>query len=193
MADKNYITLTSEQGKSLWAKVNTQVDTYMGEEKGYSINVYFSDSYTKKLEKKFKELIEEAKASGEYVTAKGKPKEWRENPKTPIKVDDDGKKFVVFKTNHLDKEGNRKYVKVFDKFNRDLGNEVTIGNDSIVRISFSPSVYHLTSENNGIKCYLNAIQVLDLKTFVGGGSNGESYGFEASTEFPTEDDSECPI
>ena len=193
MADKNYITMTSEQGKALWAKVNTQVDTYMGEEKGYSINVYFSDSYTKKLEKTFKDLIEEAKQSGEYVTAKGKPKEWREVPKSPIKVDEDGKKYVIFKTNHLDKDGNRKYVKVFDKFNRDLGNEVAIGNDSVVRISFSPSVYHLTSENNGVKCYLNAIQVIDLKIFSGGGNSGESYGFEASTEFPGESDEECPI
>lgn len=178
----------TEVGTAKWAKVNTVVDTYEGKETGYSMNVYFSKAYTEALKVMFKQIIETAKESGEFTTPKGKIKEFRKDFRTPIHTDDDGNEFVVFKTNHLDKDGNRKFIKMFDKFGHDLGNEITIGNGSKVIVSFTPKAYNLTSENNGVKLYLNGIQILDLITF--GGSDAESFGFEVVPEGNGEENEE---
>ena len=189
---KEYIAMNSAEGTAMWAKVNTQVDEYEGKETGYTINVYFDDAYTKELEKTFAKMIKEAQSGKDYLKKNGDPKEWRPVPRVPVKKDDDGNKYVVFKTRHIDSEGNRKYVKIFDKANKDLGTDITIGNGSKVVINFSPSIYYLTSENNGIKCYLNAIQVKDLKTFSGGDS-GESYGFDKVLDETPSDEEEAPF
>lgn len=180
---KEYKSFTTEQGVAQYAKVNTSVDVYEGKETGYCINVYFDEATTAKLKKQFLDVLKTAKESGEYVNKKtGKPLAWRDTPRIPVKTDDDGKEFVVFKTKHtrlVDGEEVRKYVPVFDAYGAPMGNDVAIGNGSIVKINYTPAEYHLSADNNGAKAFLNAIQVLELKTFSGGGS-AEAFGFTSA-------------
>lgn len=185
---KEYKSFTTEKGTAMWAKVNTQVDVYEGKETGYTINVYFDEVTTAKLKKQALDIIEAAKESGEYVNKKtGKPLQWREPARTPIKTDDNDKEYVVFKTKHtkvVDGEEVKKMVPLFDAYGKPMDAETAIGNGSIVKINYTPTEYHLSSDNNGVKFFLNAIQVIDLKTF-SGGADGSSFGFgvEATNEY----------
>jgi hypothetical protein len=181
MAKKQYESLVTEKGSALFSKINNCIDQYEGKDLGYVINVYFSDSVTKALIADVTSRLEAAQASEEFTNEKtGKPKKWLDNPFVPYATDDDGKVFFKFKTSHLkrDSEGNetRKYVPVFDSKNKPIANDVTIGNGSIVKIAYSPSVYHMNANVNGLKFFINAVQVVELVEF-GGGSDGNSYGF----------------
>lgn len=190
---KEYKSFTTEQGEAQWSKVNTCVDVYEGKEVGYTINVYFDEATTGKLKKQFLDVLKAAQESGEYINAKTKkPLVWRDTPRIPVKTDDDGKEFVVFKTKHtrmVDGEEVRKYVPVFDSYGAPMDNTVAIGNGSIVKINYTPAEYHLSADNNGCKAFLNAIQVLDLKTFSSG--SAEAFGFTAApNEYFSEPDEE---
>lgn len=193
---KEYKTFVTESGTAMWSKVNTQVDIYEGKETGYTINAYYDEATTAKLKKQALDVLKAAKESGEYVNKKGTPLAWRDTPRIPIKKDDDGKTFVVFKTKHtrvIDDEEVKKTVPLFDAYGKPMDAMTTIGNGSIVKINYSPAEYHLSADNNGVKFFLNAIQVIELKEF-SGGSDGAAFGFgveaEAPVEFPREDDTE---
>ena len=178
---KQYENLTSAKGKANYFKVNTAVDTYEGNELGYVANVYFDETTTKAMVSNCKTRLETAKESPEFQNEKtGKPKKWLENPFVPYATDEDGNVFFKFKTSHLkkDADGNdvKKYIPVFDSKNKPISSDVSIGNGSIVKIAYSPSVYHVNANVNGLKFFLNAIQVLDLVEY-GGGSNGGNFGF----------------
>jgi len=156
------------QGTAKFFKVNSKVDVYEGKETGYVANVYFSEAVTKTMVADISKAIADAKESKEFTNAKtGKPVNWRTNPRVPYKTDDDGKVFFVFKKSHLDKDGNRQYIPMFDSQNKPMKNDVTIGNDSVVQISYTPNVYHKNEDVNGVKFFINAIRVIKLETFEG--------------------------
>lgn len=197
---KEYQSFTTEQGAAKYSKVNTQVDQFEQadgsiKDTGYVINVYFDDTTTEKYKKQALDKIKEAQASGEYVDKKGKPSVWREKPRVPFKEDEDGKTYFIFKTNHQKKQDDNtyvpRYVPLFDEYGKPMGQMTAIGNDSIVKINFSPSIFYISSEQNGVKFFLNAIQVLDLKEF-SGGSSAEAFGFTSAPNefFPDEDEPE---
>jgi hypothetical protein len=181
---KQYENCVSAKGIAKYFKVNTAVDVYKVEgqpdqELGYLAPVYFDEATTKAMVADVNARLEAAKT--ELINEKtGKPKKWLETPFVPYATDDDGEIYFKFKTSHLkkDADGNdiRKYVPVFDTKNKPLGNDVAIGNGSIVKIAYSPNAYHVNANVNGLKFFLNAIQVIDLVEF-GGGSNGGSFGF----------------
>ena len=189
---KTYENVTSAKGKAMWTKVNVSVDVYEGNELGYVANVYFDEATTKAMVADCDARLEAAKESKEFANEKtGKPKKWLDHPFVPYATDDDGKIFFKFKTSHLkkDSEGNevRKYVPVFDAKGKPISRDVAIGNGSIVKISYSPSVYHVNANVNGLKFFLNAIQVLDLVEYGGEGSSssfgfGEEEGYEAPVD-----------
>jgi hypothetical protein len=203
---KEYVSFTSEKGIAMWSKVNTVIDIFeqadgSTKETGFVINVYFDDEYAEKLKKDAADAIVEAKQSGEYVNKKtGKPLVWRENPRVPYKVDENedsqmfGKTYFSFKTSHLKKDKSdqlvKKLVPLFDEFGKPMEPMTAIGNNSIVKVNYSPSVYYISTEQNGVKFFLNAIQVIDLNP-VGGGSGSAGFGFgveaPANPMFPVED------
>lgn len=201
---KEYKSYTTEKGKTMWAKVNTQIDTFEQldgtiKEVGYVINVYFDDATTEKLKKQANQAIVDAKSSGDYVNKKtGKPMAWRENPRVPYAVDDEGKTYFKFKTNHKKKleDGSLadKYVSLFDASLNQMEKMTAIGNESIVKINYTPEVFYISTEQNGVKFYLNAIQIIDLKTF-NGGSDGAAFGFgvEVNNDYFPVDHEEEPF
>ena len=181
-----YLTnAVSAQGKAKYFKVNSKIDIFEGKETGYVANVYFNETDTAALVSFVDKAIADAKVSKEFTNAKtGKPVNWRTNPRVPYKTDDDGKTFFVFKKSHLDKDGNRQYIPMFDSKNNPMKNDVTIGNDSIVQISYTPNVYHKNEDVNGVKFFTNAIRVIKLETFEGNPFGEPVDGFVAEQDTP---------
>lgn len=65
---------------------------------------------------------------------------------------------------------------VFDALKRRLDmKEVRVGGGSIVRVCFEPSAYFTAAVGCGVTLRLEAVQVIEVKTF--GGGNAESFGF----------------
>lgn len=97
--------------------------------------------------------------------------------KRELDVDDKptGRYYVTFKTGEKFKPG------IFDRFGVPVPESVLIGNESKVRVSYTPSEY--TAFGGGIALYLNAVQVLELVEYQS--SNAAAYGFEVE-ELPTE-------
>ena len=174
------------QGSAKYFKVNTVINEYEGQVTGYVANVYFSEADTKTLVAFVDKAIADAKASKEFTNAKsGKPVTWRQNPRVPYKTDEDGKTYFLFKKSHLDKDGNRQYVPMFDSQNKPMKNDVTVGNDSIVQMSYTPNVYHKNEDVNGVKFFLNAVRVVKLETYDSNpfGAPVEGYVAEQDTPF----------
>ena len=80
-----------------------------------------------------------------------------------------GRFFVTFKTNEKFKPG------VFDKYGQEMPDSVMVGNESAVRVNYSPSTY--TAFGGGVNLYLNAVQVINLIEYKS--HTAKSFGFEA--------------
>jgi hypothetical protein len=173
---KTYESITSAKGAAKYAKVNVSIDSYEGKDLGYCVSVYFDKATTTAMIADVNSRIAIEQSSENNVDAKGKPKKWLAAPFVPYATDDNDEVFFKFKTSHLRKDTEeRKYVPVFDSKGKPMGNKVAIGNGSIVKVSYSPSTYHVSSNVNGLKFFLNALQVLELVEY--GGSTGSSFGF----------------
>lgn len=192
---KEFKQMITEEGTAVYPKVNKTVDVYDGKEVGYTIQLKFADK--KKTENLIKQIDQEFERGKKADEFNGKT--WMKEPNVPYRVDEKtGDTLFKFSTKHLDKEGNRKTIPIVDSNENII--DVNLGHGSIVRVAFSPSVYHLSSKNNGIKLYLNAIQVIKLEEF--GGSGGRSFGFgkvsngyvaNETYAMPEYDDDSCPI
>jgi hypothetical protein len=79
-----------------------------------------------------------------------------------------GRWFVTFKTGEKFKPG------IFDRHGENLPDSVMVGNESRVRVNYSPNSY--TAFGGGINLYLNAVQVLDLIEHQS--KSAKSFGFE---------------
>jgi hypothetical protein len=97
--------------------------------------------------------------------------------KRELDIDDQptGRYYVTFKTGDRFKPG------VFDKFGVPIPDTVLIGNESKVRVSYTPSEY--SAFGGGIALYLNAVQVLELVEYKS--QNAAAYGFDVEP-LPTE-------
>lgn len=79
-----------------------------------------------------------------------------------------GRWYVTFKTGTKIRPG------VFDKYGQEIPETVMIGNESKVRVNYSPAEY--TAFGGGVNLYLNAVQVVELVEYKSHGA--EAYGFE---------------
>lgn len=190
MARVYYPRQTTVVGKAMWFKVNNIVDVFDGDDVGYAAPVYFDEATIAKFKEDAKAMLEEQRTAKEFTNEKtGKPLKWRDVPRSPIKEDDEGNEYVVFKTYHLLPDGSRKKIPVFDSSGRPL-EDVTIGNGSLVQIAYTPSVFHNNVEQNGVKFYLDAIMVDTLVEFGGaGGTDAKSFGFKTKADeyFPDDE------
>lgn len=169
--------MTTAKGTAQWFKVNTTVNEFQGKEQGYEAPVLFDEKETKRLVELAKRTLKEAQESPDFQDNKGKPKKWMNEPFMPFSTDENGKTTFRFKCSHLLKDSEeRRYVPVFDAKGTPIGHDVAIGNGSIVKVNFSPSAYHVNANVNGVKFFLNAIQVIDLVTF--GNGTADAFGFD---------------
>jgi len=93
--------------------------------------------------------------------------------KRELDVDDQptGRYYVTFKT------GEKFKPPVFDKFGIAIPETVLVGNESKVRVSYTPAEY--TAFGGGIALYLNAVQVVELVEYRA--FTADAYGFEVET------------
>lgn len=78
-----------------------------------------------------------------------------------------GRFFVTFKTNEKFKPG------IFDRYGQKMDDSVMIGNESKVRINYSPNTY--TAFGGGVNLYLNAVQVVELVEYKA--HTADAFGF----------------
>lgn len=189
-------------GEIWWAKVNSEVDIVKNKEQGYGLCLYTSTKELNALKDFAIKMIDIKKNDPTWECAPGeKPKPrkgvdtaWEYVSSIPFKEDRNGRQFIVFKTKHIDKNGNRRYVDVFDKTGGQNGDQkfkdyenLRIGNRSKGNICFSFNVYWLSPTNHGIKFYLDAIQLTNLvlppkkKKKIKKDGTAEGYGFEVGS------------
>ena len=181
----------SEKAEANYVYINTRVNVFDGEEKGYMITLKFPEKYTSKLEEDAKELINEAKES-EW----GQGKQWLGNGNECYSEDENGNHVFKMKSS---KQTNGKWtkVKLVDSKRAPMPLDTNIGTGSIVRAIFTPAVYNLSKKNWGVTWFIDELQVVDLKEYQGGGGSNlefpEDDGYVAPIGFPDDDTEEVPF
>jgi len=116
--------------------------------------------------------------------------------------DDDGNETgeVIFKfkmnASFVKKEnGEDKVIRMspqmFDAKGVKLNSPPNVAPGSILKINFSPNPYYVDATHTaGIQLRLNAVQIIELKTFGGGGDAG-SYGFQAEEGYESNPENEA--
>lgn len=180
-------TLVTPKGTALWPKLNAP-DTQFKAEGEYSVKLALDPSKDKsvqpfldELQARFDAYLDEVKAEVGPVKAK----KLKPNEPFTAELDEAGEetgrflvKFGMAAQFKDKKTGQVKTMKpaIFDARGNPLANPPQIGNDSVLRISYSVSGYN-TPQATGIKLYLNAVQIIELVEF-GGGGNAKGFGFE---------------
>lgn len=159
-----------------------------------------------------KEALAEQQAAFEarMDEAKG-PQKAKMKAKGPMKVgdfftpayDDDGNETgdVVFKFKmngsyvKKNKDGSEEVVKLIPQLFDAKGNKLkavpNVGSGSILKVNFSPVSYYTdASHQAGITLRMNAVQIIDLVEF-GGGGNASSYGFGQEDGFEANPENEA--
>lgn len=188
--------LVSPKGTAVWPKLNAP-DTQFKEEGEYGVKLAVDPSKDPKvqpwlddLQARFDTYLDEVKAEVGPVKAKKiKPND----PFTP-ELDEAGEetgrilvKFGMAASFKDKKTGQPKTMKpaLFDARGNPLVNPPQIGNGSVLRVSYTVGSYN-TPQATGIKLYLNAVQVIELVEF-GGGGDAKGYGFDVEEDgFQTE-------
>jgi len=157
--------LLTPVGEAKWAHVQEPKAGFNDkEEPKYCIDVVFSpdDAEWAEWAKGIKVLADEAGG--------GNPVKWEKNkdPNDPKKKLKTGNLVASFHTSVKMKPG------LFDYKGVPMGDEVLVGNGSMVRINYSPKAY--PGFGGGVTLYLNAIQVMDLVEFRK--NSASDYGFE---------------
>lgn len=175
MAEKKERKLTPV-GFAKWAHVHTPKEAFrdksgrvQGDPK-YQIDLCFTQDDPQWKEWSSK-IMAEIKAMPQQIDKKtGEPIK----KQVPIKRELDsadqptGRFYVTFKT------GDKFQPGVFDRFGIAIPESILIGNESKVRVSYTPVAYE--GFGGGIALYLNAVQVLELVEYKS--ANAEAYGFE---------------
>lgn len=172
------VRLLTPVGFAKWAHVHAPKDAFVGTDgrpKGdqkYSIDVCFTpdDQEWKTWAGALQNAIKALPAQIDKRT--GEPLKKQVCIKRELDIDEKptGRYYVTFKTGVKFKPG------VFDKFGQVIPDTVLVGNESKVRVAYSPSEY--TAFGGGIALYLNAVQVLDLVEYKP--QNAAGYGFEVA-------------
>lgn len=82
-----------------------------------------------------------------------------------------GRYYITFKTGTKFRPG------VFDEYGQLIPENILIGNESRVRVNYTPAAY--TAFGGGVNLYLNAVQVVELVEYQSRDAKG--YGFEVKT------------
>lgn len=184
MSEKNTRLLTPI-GQAKWCHVHTPKAAFQekdGKSKGepkYMVDVCFSADDTE-WKKWASDLSAQIKALPNVIDKHTGESLKKQMPiKRELDIDDKptGRFYVTFKT------GEKFKPPVFDKFGVAIPDTIMIGNDSKVRVSYTPVPYD--AFGGGIALYLNALQVVDLVEYRA--HTADAYGFEVATPTSAED------
>ena len=78
------------------------------------------------------------------------------------------------------------------KTKKKVGHDVSLGNGSEIRISFTPMAYWMTKDANGVNLYINKIAVDNLIEYNGSDDFSE-FGIDSIEDDDTFSDEEVPI
>lgn len=88
---------------------------------------------------------------------------------------------IRFKTSARNPDGTTRVVPLFDASGQPVTSAPRIGRGTEVCISYNPKGFAMPKDRElGLTMYLNAVQILKLVEYVGGGSG--SYGFQTDEE-----------
>lgn len=175
MSEKKNRLLTPV-GFAKWAHIHTPKAAFMekdGKPKGdpkYMIDVCFSpdDAGWQEWAGNLKAIIKTLPAQIDKHTGAAIPKQMPIKRELDVDEQPTGRYYVTFKT------GEKFKPPVFDKFGVVIPETVLVGNDSKVRVSYTPVEY--TAFGGGIALYLNAVQVIELVEYKA--QVASAYGFE---------------
>ena len=189
MTESNSYEQVTLEGIGEYFFINSSVSTYEGKEVGYSLNLIL-DAETEKTVREVAERILGAAQSPNWEYSKNKkvPKnKWLPREMLIgnfIKEKEDGSKFIVCKAHHKDKQGNRTYLPVFNRFGRlsdEEAKEVRIFSGTRVAVEITMYVYYLPTGMQGIKAKLRSVQILE-DSERGGSQVGSSFKFESTED-----------
>ena len=188
--------ITPAGGKAMFAKINSRVDEYEGKRR-YVVDLVFDDKDAEARMKKFcDDTLAKAKESDEF-----KDKKWRTGDDLRCGYylyEKDGKLHFKFQSGAYfkDKETGedvRRYIPMINtKTKKKVSHDVSLGNGSEIRISFTPMAYWMTKDANGVNLYINKIAVDNLIAYNGSDDFSE-FGIDSIEDDDTFSDEEVPI
>ena len=184
--------VANEAGEANYVYINNRVNEYNGN-KSFSVNMKFSEKYTKELCGTLEKLLDEHMKSQD-----GKQLKWSRNPVPGYIEDNEGNITSKMSAKRKDAKGELAKVPLYDSQGNELDPMTNFGSGSIVVPMFQPAVYHMNANNNGVTLYLEGIQLIEPKIYTGGGSKPKfkpvSGGYVAGdTKYNVEEDDDVPI
>lgn len=182
MAKSNFLKVTSPKGEAFYPYLKSP-EMYEGNPVGFTIQAAFGKKDTEALIKTLEAELKRAKGDPAF-----KGKTWQKEPTLGYREKPDGTIMFKFKTKHeYERDGEiiKRKVPIFDA--KGTPTDVNIGNGSTVKVAFQVVPFWKSARNNGVTMYLDAVQVLELKEYAGGGSAG-AYGFGEEEGFEAEPD-----
>ena len=191
---EKYETFVSPKGIAIWPKL-TVPDTKFKEEGEYTVKLAFTPSdkgvqtFLDDLQARFDQFVEETKAE----IGPAKAKKLKLNDPFTEEVDDEGNEtgrvLVKFKANaqYKNKQGQivKRTLRIFDAKGNPLASPPNIGNDSVLKVSYSVGTYS-TPQGTGITLYINAVQIVELVEYGAGGGDAKAYGFGEEDGYTSE-------
>lgn len=172
-AKRMFVNGVTPKGKAMYPFLR-RVEEYEGKELGYSIQIILSPEDTKAFKNHLMSEFEKAKSS--YDLKPGK--KWSAEPTMGMHEREDGTVCFKFKCKHqfTDRAGEvvKRTVPVVDAKGHPIKAD-TLGNGSIIRISYSIAPYWMSNNQNGLSLYLRGVQVLKYVPY--GGNDATSLGF----------------
>lgn len=176
--------LTTPKGEAFYAHIR-KTETFQGNDSGkYTIQLKMSQKDTDEFITHLKKELKAIQADPQY-----KGKRWMKEPHMGIKEREDGTILIKFATKAVINEVKRT-IPVFDATGKPYKGE--IGNESIVKIGYNIGALYMSSTVNGLVLYLEAIQVLDLKTY-SPDADASAFGFGVEEGFTVGDEDENPF
>lgn len=182
----DYIGVVTPAGTAIYPHL-TQPDTKFNAMGEYKVSLSLTEDEAAPIIAKFNQAMEQAKT----MIPQGKRPKVSEPPYFN-ELDDQGQETgrVVFKfkmkakVNTKDGRTIEMSPKLFDAQGTLMNDVESIWGGSTLRISADLIPYYVAAVGAGVSARLKAVQIIELKT--GGGSNAESFGFEATDGFTAE-------
>ena len=185
LAEQNSYEQVALTGIGEYCFINSTVSKYEGKETGYSLNLILTPEAEGTVREVANRILDAAQnPNWEYSKNKKVPKgNWMPREmliNKLIKEKDDGTKYIVCKAHHLNKDGERVYLPIFNRFGQlpeDEAKEVRIFGGSKIAVEVTMYVYYLPTGMQGIKVKLRSVQILEDNKSTGS-PVGSSFKFD---------------
>lgn len=179
---KNIVRATTPAGIAVYPKLET-ADTKFDQNGVYSVELDLTEPDAEKLINKLTDI-----AHKDYeAECKAKGKKSLKRADFPWKNTDDGKIRFKFKMKAKGGSGDKQWDQkpaLFDAQGNPV-KDLNVGSGSVVKIAFDVVPYFTAMVGHGIALRLRAVQVLELKQYIGG-DNFDAFGFKATDGFVKE-------